>query len=219
MPGSFNVVSPTVIASEATTKNQPPDMDIIVFHTRPGTANGTSSRQNRCHGDRRKCRPPPPDRAARCLQRLIEAERHVPGLAGEDREDGRAVRRPAPGPGNRPMKKTTVKVRKPRIGTDCRMSSAGIMTSSACRLLAASVREGEGEDQRGDDRREHAQRRPQRIFGRFQGSRLIDTACGALSGTRVFRATLATATIAPNTHRMAAISHRFGRRRAVARAG
>ena len=45
MPGSFQVLSPTDTASEATTKNQPPDIDIMVFHTRPGMANGTSSRQ------------------------------------------------------------------------------------------------------------------------------------------------------------------------------
>jgi hypothetical protein len=37
------------------------------------------------------------------------------------------------------MKKTTVKVRKPSTGTDWRMSSAGTITSSALRLLAASV--------------------------------------------------------------------------------
>jgi len=40
-------------------------------------------------------------------------------------------------PGNRFRKNTTVKVRKPRIGTDCRMSSSGIMTISARRLFAA----------------------------------------------------------------------------------
>jgi hypothetical protein len=44
---------------------------------------------------------------------------------------------PSTWPGNRFMKKTTVKVRKPRIGTDWRMSSSGIMTSSARWLLAA----------------------------------------------------------------------------------
>ncbi len=53
MPGSITVVSPTVIASDATTKNQPPDIDIIVFQMRPGAANGTSSRQNRSHGEKR----------------------------------------------------------------------------------------------------------------------------------------------------------------------
>ena len=56
MPGSFQVVLPTETASEATTKNQPPDIESMVFHTSPGTANGTSSRQKRCQGERRKAR-------------------------------------------------------------------------------------------------------------------------------------------------------------------
>jgi hypothetical protein len=38
IPGSETFREPTVIASEATTKNQPPDIDIIAFHTRPGMA-------------------------------------------------------------------------------------------------------------------------------------------------------------------------------------
>ncbi len=42
-------------------------------------------------------------------------------------------------PGNSRRKYATVKVRKPSTGTDCRMSSAGTITSSALRLLAASV--------------------------------------------------------------------------------
>ena len=42
-------------------------------------------------------------------------------------------------PGNRPMKNTTVKVRKPRIGTDCRMSRIGTRISPARRLFAAQV--------------------------------------------------------------------------------
>lgn len=46
---------------------------------------------------------------------------------------------PNTSPGNRPMKNTTVKVRKPRIGTDWRMSRSGISTISARRLLAAKV--------------------------------------------------------------------------------
>ena len=54
MPGSFQLLSPTDTASDATTKNQPPDIDIIVFQTRPGVPNGTSSRQKRCHGERWK---------------------------------------------------------------------------------------------------------------------------------------------------------------------
>ena len=54
------VVWPTLIDSEATTKNQPPDIDIIMFHSSAGIANGTSSRQNRIHGVRRN------DSAASC---------------------------------------------------------------------------------------------------------------------------------------------------------
>ena len=54
MPGSFQVLLPTVTASLATTKNQPPDTDIMVFQTSPGMANGTSIRQNFCHAERRK---------------------------------------------------------------------------------------------------------------------------------------------------------------------
>jgi hypothetical protein len=54
MPGSVAVVLPTVIASDATTKNQPPDIDIIAFHTSAGVARGRSSRRNRRTGDRVK---------------------------------------------------------------------------------------------------------------------------------------------------------------------
>jgi len=53
MPGSMTVVWPTLIASEATTKNQPPDIDIIMFQTSAGSANGTSRRQKRIQGDSR----------------------------------------------------------------------------------------------------------------------------------------------------------------------
>ena len=42
-------------------------------------------------------------------------------------------------PGNRAMKPTTVKDRKPRMGTDCRMSKSGTSNRSARRLLAASA--------------------------------------------------------------------------------
>ena len=56
MPGSVIVVLPTLIASEATTKNQLPDIDIIMFQMSCGMANGTSRRQKRIHGDRRNTR-------------------------------------------------------------------------------------------------------------------------------------------------------------------
>ncbi len=40
-------MGPTLIASDCTTKNQPPDMEIMAFQTRPGAAKGTSKVQNR----------------------------------------------------------------------------------------------------------------------------------------------------------------------------
>jgi hypothetical protein len=56
IPGSATWRLPTEIASEATTKNQPPDIDIMVFHMRPGMAKGTSTRQKRCQPENRKPR-------------------------------------------------------------------------------------------------------------------------------------------------------------------
>ncbi len=53
MPGRATVVLPTVIASDATTKNQAPDIDIMVFQTSAGVAKGSSSRQKRRQGDDR----------------------------------------------------------------------------------------------------------------------------------------------------------------------
>src|SRR5271165_610665 len=50
-PGSATVVCPTLIDSEATTKNHPPDMDIIMFQMSAGMAKGTSNCQKRIHGD------------------------------------------------------------------------------------------------------------------------------------------------------------------------
>jgi hypothetical protein len=46
---------------------------------------------------------------------------------------------PSTRPGASDMKNTTVTEMKPRIGTDCRMSSSGTSTSSACLFFAASV--------------------------------------------------------------------------------
>ena len=50
-PGSLMLWFETEMASDATTKNQPPDIDIIMFQSSPGIANGISSRQKRCHAD------------------------------------------------------------------------------------------------------------------------------------------------------------------------
>ena len=45
----MTVVLPTLMASDATTKNQLPDIDIIMFQISCGIANGTSMRQNAIH--------------------------------------------------------------------------------------------------------------------------------------------------------------------------
>src|ERR1700733_3842471 len=138
MPGSFHVLSPTDTASDATTKNQPPDIDIMVFHTRPGVANGTSSRQNRCQALRWK---------------LSAASARSLGTVGSDWNrlnamfqawlvkiaNTAASSSPITLPGDSRMKNTTVKVRNPRIGTDCKISSTGISTNPARLLLAAAV--------------------------------------------------------------------------------
>ena len=50
------VVLPTLIASDATTKNQLPDIDSIMFQISCGMANGTSTRQKLIHGLKRKFR-------------------------------------------------------------------------------------------------------------------------------------------------------------------
>ncbi len=55
-PGSVTVLLPTLIASEATTKNQLPDIDIIMFQISCGMANGTSSFQKVIHELRPKLR-------------------------------------------------------------------------------------------------------------------------------------------------------------------
>ncbi len=138
IPGRLTVVCPTVIASQATTKNQPPDIDIIIFHTRPGMAKGNSRRTKRRHGEKPNCW------LTSCKS------------CGTVRNDWKKLKvmfqawlvkmakiaahsTPSWLPGNSPIKNVTVKVRNPSTGTDCRISSAGIITCSALRLLAASV--------------------------------------------------------------------------------
>src|ERR1051326_8705709 len=188
MPGSFQVLSPTETASEATTKNQPPDIDIIVFQTRPGVANGTSRRQNFCQGVSRK---------------LIDASRRSAGTVRRDWYKLNAMFQawlvkiakmaasssPSTWPGNKFMKKTTVNVRKPRIGTDWRMSSTGISMAPARALLAAAV------PKVNVNRRDAANAANMRSVvrtaysGKCQGSRLISTAPGDSMRAKVPRAT------------------------------
>ena len=56
MPGSSTVVLPTLMASDATTKNQLPDMDIIMFQMSWGMPKGASTRQKRIQGESRNTR-------------------------------------------------------------------------------------------------------------------------------------------------------------------
>src|SRR6185437_6435093 len=123
---------------EATTKNQPPDIDIIVFQIRPGIAKGTSSRQNRCQAPRWKL-----DAASSRSFGTLRIDWYRLNVMFQawlvKIANTQASSAPNTWPGNRFRKNATVKVRKPKIGTDCRMSSSGISTISARRLLAASV--------------------------------------------------------------------------------
>ena len=57
MPGSAMLVLPTLIASATVTKNQPPDMLIIMFQISDGVAKGASIRQKRAQALRPNMRP------------------------------------------------------------------------------------------------------------------------------------------------------------------
>src|SRR5437899_4052003 len=138
MPGSRIDWPETVIASEATTKNQPPDTDIIMFHTSAGTACGTSRRQNRCHTDRWYIRA-----ASINSTGTVRSDWYRLNVMFQacDVKIAKSAAHSTPGtrPGNSAMKPVTVIDRKPRIGTDCRMSKTGIKIFSACRFFAAKV--------------------------------------------------------------------------------
>src|SRR5215831_4304371 len=134
MPGSLIDWLETVIASEATTKNQPPETDIIMFQMRFGMACGTSSRQNRPQAERWYMR---------------AASMRSPGRVRNDWKTLNAMFQawlvkiakiaahstPKRLPGKRAMKPVTVIERNPTIGTDCRTSTAGIRSYPDWRLL------------------------------------------------------------------------------------
>jgi hypothetical protein len=48
MPGRVRLRSPTVIASAATTKNQPPNIDIIMFQIAQRRAGAKRQRRSQC---------------------------------------------------------------------------------------------------------------------------------------------------------------------------
>src|SRR6516164_3641602 len=113
------------MASEATTKNQPPETDIIMFQTSCGSAKGTSSCQKLCQGERwymraasrRSCGTPRNDwyrlnvmfQACEVKIAKIAAHSYPRRLFGKSA-----------------MNPVTVIERKPRIGTDWRISRTGM---------------------------------------------------------------------------------------------
>src|SRR5215471_2898061 len=112
----------TEMASEATTKNQPPDIDIIMFHRSPGVAYGRSRRQNRCHGESRNTRAASLSSSGTvrkpwyALNAMFHAcDVKIAKIAAHST--------PNKLPGNRAMKAVTVIDKKPRTGIDWRMSS------------------------------------------------------------------------------------------------
>src|SRR3984885_8034388 len=120
MPGNMIDWPETVIASEATTKNQPPETDIIMFHTSAGMPCGTSSRQNRCQLDRWYIRAASISSVGTVrsdwyrLNVMFHAcEVKMAKIAAHSTPSSR--------PGNSAMKPVTVIDRKPRMGTDWRM--------------------------------------------------------------------------------------------------
>src|ERR1700730_13228917 len=117
IPGNLIDWFDTVIASEATTKNQPPDTDIIMFQMRFGMACGTSRRQNRPHAVRwymRAASMRSPGRVRKdwkTLNAMFQAcEVKIAKIAAHST--------PKRLPGKRAKKPGTVIERKPRMGPD-----------------------------------------------------------------------------------------------------
>ncbi len=126
----------TEMASDATTKNQPPDIDIIMFHSRPGIAYGSSSRQKRCQPESWNTRAASSSSAGTVrsdwyrLKAMFQAcEVKMAKIAAHST--------PSRLPGNSAMKPVTAIDWKPRMGIDWRMSSIGTRAFSAVRNLAA----------------------------------------------------------------------------------
>ena len=142
-------------------------------------------------------------------QRLVEAEGHVPGLAGEDREHRRQLgAEHRPGASDR--KNTTVTEMKPRIGTDWRMSSSGISSVPARGALGRPGRVGEGEDQRNPQRDEHAQAGAAGHSRAGRGRRLSGAAVSRASGSPRVRLASANSTMKPSTRTAATRSQLLG---------
>src|SRR5581483_11263285 len=108
------------MASEATTKNQPPETDIIMFQTSAGIPCGISRRQKRCHDDRWYMRAASISSTGTVrsdwyrLNVMFQAcEVKIAKIAAHSTPSRR--------PGNSAIKPVTVIDKKPRMGTDCRI--------------------------------------------------------------------------------------------------
>ena len=126
------------MASDAARKNHPPPKLIIPFQTSPIIELGTSRRQNRSHLVKRNMRAASSSSAGWVIREWymlkVMFQACEVKMAKID-----AHSKPSTEPGNRAMKKVIVTARKPRTGTDCRMSSTGTSTIRARRLRAAAV--------------------------------------------------------------------------------
>ena len=126
-------------------------------------------------------------------QRLVEAERHVPGLGGEDREDRRAFGAELAA-GKQPHENSD------REGEEAehrhRLQDIERRHDDEPRLAAFRGERchDERERQRRDDRGEHAQRGAQRIFGQVCGSSVTGATSSRASGSPISRAAWATST-------------------------
>ena len=167
-PGKATDECPTLIDSEATTKNQPPDIDSIMFHTSAGMPNGTSSCQNRIQGESRKDSAASIELGRDRAQRLIEAERHIPRLAGEYGEDRREFRAEH-APGRQRQEKNGG--HRNETQNRHRLQDIENRHQELARTLALGgpSRVGESKDQREEHRRQHAKRGARSVFRQMRG--------------------------------------------------
>ncbi len=163
MPGSMIVWPATVMASEATTKNQPPETDIIMFQTSDGYGVRHFEAPEPLPG-RQMVHPSRLDQLGRHgAQRLVDAESHIPGLRGEDREDRRAfdAEQPAREKGDEAGHGDRQKAEDRHRLQDVEDRDQDLFALSA---LGRDRRIGEAEDERGDERAAHAQHGAKRVF-------------------------------------------------------
>src|SRR6201999_1737036 len=138
MPGRAILVFPTLNASAMVTKNQPPDMLIIMFQIRDGMAKGASIRQKRAQPLRPNMRPASSSSGGtvRSDWKKLKAMFQAWPVKMEKMQASSA---PKMRPGDSDRNHTMVIDRKERIGMDCRISSNGTSRVPARGFFAAQV--------------------------------------------------------------------------------